>query len=133
MLESDTWYETSIEDELWMNRSDGFWIWPDYDDDVSQPYLLSKFPTALGQRYAIPYEDIAADTMTVADMMALVTVPYGSFTAITYQRKSYDGSVVSLAYYVRGIGKVKEIMIPDRETKQVRRIIELLRFSTTGC
>lgn len=132
-VDSDPWYETSIEDELWVNRADGFWVWKDYDDDVSEPYLLIKHPAMLGQKYAIPFEDIHPDTMTVADAMALVSVPYGSFTATTYGLKSYDGTVISLSYYVRGIGKVKEIMIPDRETKQIRRVIELLRFSTTGC
>jgi hypothetical protein len=132
-VESDPWYETSIEDELWVNRADGFWVWKDHDDDISEPYLLIKHPAALGQKYVIPFEDIHPDTMTVADAMALVTVPYGSFTATTYQLKSYDGTVMSLSYYVRGIGKVKEIMIPDRETKLIRRVIELQRFSTTGC
>ena len=133
VVESDPWYETSIEDELWVNRADGFWVWKDYDDDVSEPYLLIKHPASLGQKYVIPFEDIHPDTMTVADAMALVSVPYGSFTATTYRLKSYDGTVMSLSYYVRGIGKVKEIMTPDRETKQIRRVIELQRFSTTGC
>lgn len=132
-VEGDPWFETSIEDELWANRADGFWVWPDHDDDVTEPYLLVKHPANLGQKYVIPFEDIHPDTMTVADVMAIVSVPYGSFTAATYQLKSYDGTVISLAYYVRGIGKVKEIMIPDRETKQIRRVIELQRFSTTGC
>lgn len=132
-VEGDPWYETSIEDELWVNRADGFWVWKDYDDDISEPYLLIKHPAAFGQKYAIPYEDIHPDTMTVADVMAVVSVPYGSFTATTYQLKSYDGTVLSLAYYVSGIGKVKEIMILDRDTQQIRRIIELQRFATTGC
>lgn len=132
-VEGDSWYETSTEDELWANRPDGFWVWNDYDDDVSEPFLLIKHPATLGQKYVIPFEDIHPDTMTVADLMAVVAVPYGSFTATTYQLKSYDGTVLSLGYYVRGIGKVKEIMIPDRETKQIRRVIELQRFSTTGC
>ena len=132
-VEGDPWYETSIENELWTNRSDGFWVWKDHNDDVSEPYLLAKHPATLGQKYVIPVEDIHPDTMSVADVMAVVSIPYGSFTATTYQLKSYDGTVLSLAYYVRGIGKVKEIMIPDRETRLIRRIIELQRFSTTGC
>lgn len=132
-VEGDPWYETSIENELWVNRPDGFWVWKDYNDDVSEPYLMIKHPGTLGQKYVIPFEDIHPDTMTVADVMAIVKVPYGSFTATTYQLKAYDGTVLSLGYYVKGIGKVKEIMIPDRETRQIRRTIELLRFSTTGC
>ncbi len=132
-VDSDPWYETSIEDELWVNRADGFWVWKDYDDDISEPYLLIKHPATLGQKYVIPFEGIHPDTMTVADAMALVSVPYGSFTATTYRLKSYDGTVISLSYYVHGIGKVKEIVIPDRETKLIRRVIELQRFSTTGC
>jgi hypothetical protein len=133
MIEGSEWFVTSIEDELWANRADGFWVWKDFDDDVSEPYLLIKYPATLGQKYVIPVEDIHPDTMTIADLMAIVSVPYGSFTATSYQLKSYDGIVLSLAYYVRGIGKVKEIMIPDRETRQIRRIIDLQRFATTGC
>jgi hypothetical protein len=132
-VDGDPWYETSIENELWVNRADGFWVWEDYNDDVSMPYLRIKHPATLGQKYVIPVEDIHPDTMTVADLMAVVSVPYGSFTATTYQLKAYDGTVLSLGYYVKGIGKVKEIMILDRETKQIRRTIELLKFSTTGC
>ncbi len=133
MIEGSEWFVTSIQDELWANRADGLWVWKDFDDDVSEPYLLIKYTATLGQKYVIPVEDIHPDTMTVADLMAIVSVPYGSFTAATYQLKSYDGIVLSLAYYVRGIGKVKEIMIPDRDTRQIRRVIELQRFATTGC
>lgn len=132
-VDGDHWYETSIEDELWANRADGFWVWKESQSDVSEPYLMIKHPATLGEKYPIPVEDIAMDTMTVADVMALVRVPYGSFTGITYQLANYSDTTLSLAYYVRGLGKVREIMIPDRNTRKTRRIIELLKFTTDGC
>ncbi len=132
-IEGDEWFITSIEDELWANRSDGFWVWKDFDDDVSEPYLAIKFPAALGQKYPVPVEDIHPDTMTIADMMAVTSVPYGTLTAISYRQDTYQDTLLSVVFYVRGIGKIKEITIPDRNTRQIFRTIELLRFSTTGC
>lgn len=132
-IEGDEWFITSIEGELWANRSDGFWVWKDFDDDVSEPYLAIKFPAALVQKYPIPVEDIHPDTMTVADMMAVTSVPYGTLTAISYRQDTYQDTLLSVVFYVRGIGKIKEITIPDRNTRQIFRTIELLRFSTTGC
>lgn len=132
-IEGDEWFITSIEDELWANRSDGFWVWKDFDDDVSEPYLAIKFPAALSQKYPVPVEDIHPDTMTIADMMAVTSVPYGTLTAISYRQDTYQDTLLSVVFYVRGIGKIKEITIPDRNTRQIFRTIELLRFSTTGC
>lgn len=132
-IEDDHWYITSIEDELWANRTDGFWVWKDFDDDVSRPYLLAKFPAAFSNKYPVPVEDIHPDTMKIVDLTATNTVPYGTFTSTTYRLSTYQDSLLSLSYYVQGIGKIREIAIPDRETRLIFRTIELIKFSTTGC
>ena len=133
MIEGQPWFITSIEDELWVNRADGFWVWENFASDEIAPHLLAKFPAVLGQKYPIPVSDGPADTMKIADMLALVNVPYGAFEAITYQKSTPGDTVVSLGYYVRGIGKVREILIQDRGTNQILRTIELLKFTTAGC
>ncbi len=132
IIDEETWFLTSIENELWGNRDDGYWIWENFDG-ISEPYLRIKYPTALGDHYPIPIEEVFSDTMTTADLIAVTTVPYGTFTAITYRRTSYEDSLISLGYYVRGIGKVREIIIPDRETRFIRRTLELLKFTSAGC
>lgn len=132
-IEGQEWSVTSIEDELWANRSDGLWVWKEFNDDVSGPYLFIKYPTGFGQRYAIPAEDIRPDTMRVTDADALTSVPYGTFSAISYRLSDYQDSLLSLGNYVRGIGKVREIFYPNRNSRPIRRTIELLSFSTPGC
>ncbi|HWO56716.1 MAG TPA: hypothetical protein VNN55_04025 [bacterium] len=132
IADGDPWSVTSIDGELWANRADGFWVWSDPQSVETEPYLLARFPAALGQQYAIPAGELDGDTMLVADMMAIVRVPYGQFTAITYQQ-SNGGHVVSLRYFVRGIGLVKEIAIIGTPPNQVLRTRELLKFRTAGC
>lgn len=133
VIDGQPWFVTSLDDEVWANREDGFWIWQDYDSDFTEPYLLIKYPAVAMEDYPIPVEEIHFDTMNVADTDADVSVPYGTFHAVTYRLADYLDSTLSLGYYVPGIGKVREFLIVDRETRSVRRVLELLSFTTAGC
>jgi len=132
MIDGETWSLVSWDEQAWINRSDGYWIWYEYAYPPSQPYHMAKFPASGGDTYVSDFAGIV-HTVTVAGIEVRVTVPWGTIETYHYQFKDTDGVIDSEHYFVPGIGRIKSSYTLETHSGPQRRIFELMSFSMPGC
>ena len=129
-MNGQQWFLTSVDDQAWGAFDDGYWIWYEYAFPPSDPYLFAKYPADLGEKYLITFGG-ATDTMTVADLMAVVHVQLGVFETIHYQLSDSTGEIISESYFTPGLGLVKDRAILHFGSDSTRfHIRELVKFTT---
>lgn len=94
--------------------------------DPEQPLLPAKITAGSSWEWVSKVNNMK-EKVTITSLKEKVEVPAGKFDAILVKSEGVDGtdaSYIDLAYYVKGVGMVKEVFTASNQT----RTIELIKY-----